>query len=457
MPAASQFQRPPLETKKRVLLIANDFPPIGGGGVQRPFYFAKWLGEFGWQPLVLTVKDVAYRTKDPTLLDELPATARVLRTESLELRRLLWLAHRLVARRNRAAAGPAAAQAAVGADVRSVHRDLARGIRRWLFVPDDRLLWAPFAVPRGIHAIKKYGASAILATVPCYSSGVIGQLLSRFTGLPLVLDLRDPWTQDPYLPSPTPLHAWLNKKLEASTVARAARVVVISEEMRKRFCSAYPGMPRQKLVTITNGYDAEELASAAPVDTGGKFVVVYSGSLFAHHRLAFRAFCRAWSELAARDPQFASAAELWLVGKSDPEIRDELAAWPAVKTTTSGYRPHAEALRHLRSASALLLLIKNLDPERDLVTIPGKLFEYLGCGSPILMIGPEGDAADIVRSAGGLVHREQDLKRITAGLNNLYKRYLSGARPAVAKEVATRYDRKNIAGRLAAELDRLVD
>src|SRR6188768_1123173 len=33
---------------KRLLLVAYNFPPVGGAGVQRPVKWAKYLGRFGW-------------------------------------------------------------------------------------------------------------------------------------------------------------------------------------------------------------------------------------------------------------------------------------------------------------------------------------------------------------------------------------------------------------------------
>ena len=163
-----------MPARKSVLLIANDFPPIGGGGVHRPFYFAKYLGNHGWSPVVLTVKDVAYRTKDPSLLEELPADVPIVRTESFELRRLLWLAKRLAARlRGRPREAPSVL-AGSAETMSGKSRNLGHGLRTWFFVPDDRLLWAPFAVVRALIEIRRHRVAAVLATVPCYSSGVIG-------------------------------------------------------------------------------------------------------------------------------------------------------------------------------------------------------------------------------------------------------------------------------------------
>jgi glycosyltransferase involved in cell wall biosynthesis len=372
-----------------VLIVANDFPPVGGSSVQRAVYFSKYLPRFGWRPTVLTVKEVAFPVKDPTLLDELPPEVTVVRTESFELRRLLWLAGRLRARLGREDRGhteSAAGVAALGARP----RELGRTLRRWLFVPDDRMLWAPFAVLRGLRLARRGRLSSICATVPAYSSAVIGYWISRLTGLPLILDLRDPWTRDPYLPAATRFHAWVDARLEAKAVGHAARVVVISAAMRRGFVRAYPEIDPARFVVITNGFDAEVFEGLAPVRRGEGFVLTYVGSLYAHHRESLRAVCSAWSELAESDPELTASARLLLIGRCDPEIQEELAAWPAVRSEVIGYLPHLEGLRHLRGASALLLLIKDLDPESQIITIPGKLFEYVAAGRPILMIGPEG-------------------------------------------------------------------
>ena len=69
---------------KRVLMIAYEFPPVGAGGVNRSLKFARYLPQFGWQPLVLTAKNPDGLGRDATLLDELPDSVRVCRTRSWE-------------------------------------------------------------------------------------------------------------------------------------------------------------------------------------------------------------------------------------------------------------------------------------------------------------------------------------------------------------------------------------
>src|SRR5665648_687335 len=72
---------------KKVLIITYYWPPSGGAGVQRWLKFAKYLPEFGWQPVILTVdpKYASYPQRDESLLDEVDPSCMVYSTKSFEL------------------------------------------------------------------------------------------------------------------------------------------------------------------------------------------------------------------------------------------------------------------------------------------------------------------------------------------------------------------------------------
>ena len=57
---------------KKVLLITYYWPPSGGPGVQRILKFAKYLPDFGFQPLVLTVKYGEFPAWDESLGKDIP-------------------------------------------------------------------------------------------------------------------------------------------------------------------------------------------------------------------------------------------------------------------------------------------------------------------------------------------------------------------------------------------------
>lgn len=58
---------------KRVLIITYYWPPAGGPGVQRVLKFARYLPEYGWDPLILSVRNGEYPARDETLQKEVPA------------------------------------------------------------------------------------------------------------------------------------------------------------------------------------------------------------------------------------------------------------------------------------------------------------------------------------------------------------------------------------------------
>ena len=61
---------------KKVLVISYYWPPSGGPGVQRVLKICKYLNKFGWEPIVLTVKDGDFPAKDYSLNEE-AKTAKV--------------------------------------------------------------------------------------------------------------------------------------------------------------------------------------------------------------------------------------------------------------------------------------------------------------------------------------------------------------------------------------------
>jgi hypothetical protein len=56
---------------RTVLLMTYEFPPAGGGGIQRGAKFARYLPEFGWTPVVITSAPIRGRTRDDSLLEGL--------------------------------------------------------------------------------------------------------------------------------------------------------------------------------------------------------------------------------------------------------------------------------------------------------------------------------------------------------------------------------------------------
>jgi hypothetical protein len=69
---------------KRVLVITYYWPPTGGSGVQRWVKFAKYLPQYGWQPVIYTPENPEQLAVDHTLETDIPAEAEVIKTHITE-------------------------------------------------------------------------------------------------------------------------------------------------------------------------------------------------------------------------------------------------------------------------------------------------------------------------------------------------------------------------------------
>ncbi len=75
--------------RRRVLVLAYYFPPVGGAGVQRTLKFVKYLALLGWDATVVSTRSRAYGARDDSLVAEIPPGTRVKRTGALPLARYL--------------------------------------------------------------------------------------------------------------------------------------------------------------------------------------------------------------------------------------------------------------------------------------------------------------------------------------------------------------------------------
>jgi hypothetical protein len=100
-----------------------------------------------------------------------------------------------------------------------------------------------------------------------------------------------------------------------------------------------------------------------------------------------------------------------------------------------------------------LLLIINNTPNASLIT-PGKLYEYLQAGRPILSIGPhEGDTAQIIAETRSGQHIGfSDTSGLKNTLMDYYRQYKQGTLQ-VHPENIERFSSRSLTGKIAAELD----
>jgi glycosyltransferase involved in cell wall biosynthesis len=433
----------------KILQIAYYYPPMGGAGVQRALKFSKYLPDFGVQPVVLAAHDPGY-VSDASLLDEVPAGMRVERIEHRPLlqRALAWRARRA------SASPPASAPPATA--IRPAARDaLLRGYAALQF-PDDKAGWARHALATGRRLIRDEGIELVFSSAPPVSTHALARRLAHDAGLPWVADYRDLWTDNPAYAAPAWRHR-LDRRTEAAWLRCAAGLVTVTPSWQRMLAERWGRGDEPKPVAfIPNGYDEADFSGLAPAARAadGVFRLVHTGTFYGARDP--RALLQGLAVYLGQAEASARSLRVRLVGNIGARFAEPLqrfeADHPGVIERVA-YRPHRESLAELLAADALLLVVDpGAGPGGAAAALPGKIFEYLRAGKPILMLGEAGsDAAALVRRHGaGAVIDPSQPERFADALRAL----VSGpAATGAAAEVA-QFERRALAGQLAGFLRR---
>ena len=392
------------------MFVAYHFPPIGGGGVQRAAKFARYLPEHGVELVVLTgpgQSDDHWAPDDPSMLGEVQA-ARIVRVpqppppaSSSARRRLDRLAGRRTA------------------------------FARW---------WCEGIVETGLGAAE--GVDLILGELVPYETAFGVEALARRLGVPWVADLQDPWALDEMWVYPTGLHRLADRARMRRSLRSAAAVVMNTPEAEVRLRQAFPEFREREVFSIPNGFDASDLSGDSERTNDGIFRIAHTGYLHTELGLAHRRTRRARrllgvlpvpsvdfltrshvflmqaiDEVIRADPTLDGAIELDLVGEVTQADLD--AAQGRSYVRFHGYRSHAETVSFMKRANLLFLPMQDLPPDLRAGLVPGKAYEYLASGTPILAAVPAGDAHDLLLEAGSAtVCRPADVPALADALRS---------------------------------------
>ena len=423
-----------MEYKKRLLIISYYWPPTGGSGVQRWVKFSKYLPEHGWQPVIYTPENPERLAYDESLLADIPECAEVIRRRIVEPYGL----YRKLFGRSGGEVNP------LNSSGKSLKSKLSRVLRGNLFIPDPRVSWVRCSVRFLKKYLREHPVDAVVTTGPPQSMHLIGRGLKRSLGLPWIADFRDPWTRMFYYK-----HLCLSKfadrkhhRLEQGVLDEADLVLAVSPPVRDDF----QAQTRTPVHLITNGYDEDDFPVREPGSRrDGKFRIVHTG-LFAADGNPLKL----WDALARRcreDEDFSQRLEIRLAGKTDAPVLEAIRERGlGAQLVDLGYLPHSRVVQEQQDADLLILPLRH-EPEYDKV-LPGKIFEYIASGRPVLGIGQEdGAAAAILRDSGA--GRMYDWDREDKFLEFMDMDH-------EAAEGAARYSRKALTRQLVEELESLV-
>ena len=433
---------------KKVLIISYIYPPAPGGGSPRLVRITRALAEQGFEVLVLTVKSSLFRAKDSSLLSEVENRARIYRTESLDPKRIAYLFARFFSRKK----SPQITQpssTSSPAFFKLLWRIFSR-LRNWLLIPDEYIGWLPFAFLRACRIILREKPTLIITSSSPHSVQLAGLALKKIFKIPWLADFRDAWARHPYYFYPTLIHRWLSAQMEKSVVRNADLVLFAYglEEAKK----TYPKL-EEKFKPLANAYSEKDFQGQKPHKLAG-FSLLYVGAFYGAHSPKY--FFQALSELISEHPEIKPEIRVWMIGQFSPELFELVKKYQLEKVIQiKDFLPHQQIISWLCSAKVLLLFLGS-EVENSIV-IPGKVFEYLRAPSWILAMIPEGETAQILRQAGGVVVvNGTDIKGIKEAILKLYSFYRQGKVPQRNYEFVAQFEEKQFQERLLKNLLNLI-
>ena len=413
---------------KKVLFLAYLFPPIANSGTQRPWKFAKYLADYAWQPTVITAAHFDGHHTDWRLESDLPPNVTVVRVPMLNDQ-----------------VGDTIARLGGGALARRVGDAVSWRMRNYRRMPDLYSLWTPTVMRAAMRLFKEQGFDAIYATGFPWTSLLIGAQLSKATGRPLVADFRDLWSGENLFRADRPSPAE-ELALERSVVESATAVVTASASIGRWLASAHPSADPEKFVAIHNGFDAADFAEAVERPRGRRFRIVFTGVWKEGYNPGELYDSIDW--IRRSSPQLLDDVEVVAAGFAPGEARRRgLGDY----ITERGVVTHDEALSLMRTAD--LLYLSHVDPERQWV-VPGKLYEYLASGTPVLALTDPGrETAQIINRVGGGVAISADDPGTLFQLLAEVCRTKSFAVPPRNPDALASFERRHLTAKLAAVLE----
>ena len=445
---------------KKALIITYYFPPRGGVAVIRVQKFVKYLREFGWEPIVLTVRHNHVAFRDDRLLEELPSDLTIYHTPQPWVQKLIrYSQNKGQSRHSEQNSKNVKSSNRLRNGIYLFLRRIKNRVNEIVFLYDDYMGWRPIVLRSVKQILKDHNIDLIFTSSRPYSINVIGNTLQKKTGLPWIADFRDPWIQDKrYFNPPTPIHRLAAEREEKKTVIRAAKIISVSEPMTTYFKRQYSFLPDNKFLTIPNGFDGDHFQEVNKKNPDpDKFVITYAGSFYLHQTPIW--FYQAVRQFLEENSKTRDHLRIRLVGKSQKDYEAypyDIGIGDVIETV--GFVPNDQVFHHLLNSDVLLLVLFSDPKEYDFV-FSGKFFEYLPAKRPILALLNQGVCADLIaRHDLGLCAGFNDIQRIKEAIAELYSQWQQGEFhfKGMSDEALTDFHRRNLTRKLASLFDEVV-
>ncbi len=284
---------------------------------------------------------------------------------------------------------------------RRVVVEQAESAYSWRLFPrvDGGFAWATRAASLAIDALRDDPPALVLASGPPFSMFLAARWVARHFGVPLVLDYRDEWTECPFdFVDSGPD----DRRYEAACLADAAAVIFTTESHRRHQLAVFAALRPERTHLLPNGWEPDDFGPAVVATSArrlrdGPLRLAHVGTLSGHN--SPRGFIHDLDETLQRHARWRQDLRLSFVGRCSPSEHAALAqSRHADLIELTDHVTKADAVARMREADALLLLV----PAGFERYRPGKLFDYVAAGRPVLLYGVDGESSRVLVDELGL-------------------------------------------------------
>ena len=390
----------PSTSTDRLLLITYHFPPGTAIGALRWQKLTRHAAERGWGVDVICLDPAHLQRPDPTALADLPPGVRVygIAPSQLRLDRIvsaMWDATKGVRdMKQKIVASPVRAASRACKELSWWPRERRDLSRAYFAIVEhlEHLRWGRDAARVALRIHDPQRHRAVITCGPPHPVHEAGVMVSQKTRLPLVVDMRDPWSLVQRLPEAIASRTGLllARRAERRAVEAAALVVANTHALRNAMRQMYPGAA-SRIIAVPNGYDEDPVPVARPQR---RFTIAYAGTVYLDRDP--RGLLRAAAQLV-RDLDL-TPAELSLEFMGEARTFDGVALEDMARAegvgdflTVHPKGSRAEALEFLARGTMLVVLPQDSD-----MAIPAKIFDYARFDAWVLVLAERGSATDLL-------------------------------------------------------------
>lgn len=410
--------------KRKVLVIAYYFPPMGYSGVQRTAKFVKYMVDFGWEPVVLTIQPKSYYAFDDSLLRELEErNIRIVRTGSSDPTQKIFNQKKIKS---------------------EFVRKILNRLSQTFVLPDNKRFWMKKALKAARKLLSQEQFDIIFATAPPYTDFRIGMKLKKEFGVPLILDYRDAWYDDGLSFYPTPIHRWIVKRMERKVLHSSDKIITYTRQIKEHLLKNYPFLHPEEISIIPHGYEEEDFEQEfKSTKSSNKLRITYSGAFYDERTPKF--FIKAVEKLFFERPDLESQIEFYFIGNFPKYYYNKIQKGKFKSSFYfTGYVDHKTNINYLKDSDVLWFMIRHSKNPHLYAT--SKLFEYMGLAKPILALVPKnGAAAQILKEyKSAFIVEPDDIDGIKNSLEEIFELFKSGNIPEPDRNFIQTFERKRL-------------